>query len=194
MNRLPDILKAAERRFVKHGTAKTNLEEIARDLRIAKSTIYHYFPSKEDLFLAVVKKQINDYLTEVREIFNQEDKKFPDRFKSYFYLKANLRTKYKLVYGIMMAELNEQSIQGERDLTEYLLKGEEQLMKLVFFAYFNDSLNAPKDDAPLLFVMQTNMLPFLNDLYLSEAKSGDSSLLQKMLNQFEVLLNSLNSY
>jgi AcrR family transcriptional regulator len=194
MNRLPDILKAAERRFVKHGTAKTNLEEIARDLRIAKSTIYHYFPSKEELFLAVVKKQINDYLLEVREIFNQEDKKFPERFKRYFYLKATLKSKYKLVYGIMLAELNEQALQGEKDLIEFLLNGEEQLMKLVFFAYFENSLNTPNDSAALLFVMQTNMLPFLNDFYLSEARTGSQTLLQKMLDQYELLLNSLNNY
>ncbi|MCA0387644.1 MAG: TetR/AcrR family transcriptional regulator [Bacteroidetes bacterium] len=194
MNRLPDILKAAERRFVKHGTAKTTLDEIARDLRIAKSTVYHYFDSKEALFLAVVKKQINDYFTELREIFNNEEKKFPDRFRSYFYLKANLKTKYKLIYGMMLAELAENTLQGERELLESLLKDEEQLIKLVFTAYFNDALNTPKDDAPLLFVMQTNMLPFLNDFYLSESKTQSESLMQKMLDQFELLLNSLNNY
>ncbi len=194
MNRLPDILKVAERRFVKHGTAKTTLEEISRDLRIAKSTVYHYFNSKEELFLAVVKKQINDYIAEVKEIFNNEERRFPDRFRSYFYLKANLRTKYKLIYEIMLAELTENSLQGEKDLLESLLKDEEQLIKFVFTAYFNDSLNSPKDDAPLLFVMQTNMLPFLNDFYLSDTKTGNESLMQKMLDQFEVLLNSLNNY
>ncbi|GAB1349867.1 hypothetical protein MASR1M107_20810 [Ignavibacteriales bacterium] len=179
---------------MKHGTAKTTLEEISRDLRIAKSTVYHYFNSKEELFLAVVKKQINDYIAEVKEIFNNEERRFPDRFRSYFYLKANLRTKYKLIYEIMLAELTENSLQGEKDLLESLLKDEEQLIKFVFTAYFNDSLNSPKDDAPLLFVMQTNMLPFLNDFYLSDTKTGNESLMQKMLDQFEVLLNSLNNY
>jgi len=43
------IIKAAVKRFTKHGLHKTTLDEVARDLRIGKATIYNYFESKEDL-------------------------------------------------------------------------------------------------------------------------------------------------
>ena len=44
------LIRTAAKRFEKHGIKKTTLDEIARDLRITKATIYHYFNSKEDLF------------------------------------------------------------------------------------------------------------------------------------------------
>ena len=49
------ILKAAVKRFAKHGLNKTTLDEIARDLRIGKATIYNYFESKEELFYETIK-------------------------------------------------------------------------------------------------------------------------------------------
>jgi AcrR family transcriptional regulator len=48
------IIKAAAKRFDKHGLAKTTLNEIARDLRIGKATLYGYFSSKEELFFSVL--------------------------------------------------------------------------------------------------------------------------------------------
>ena len=50
------IIKAAAKRFARHGLNKTTLDEVARDIRIGKATIYHYFTSKDDLlFLATLK-------------------------------------------------------------------------------------------------------------------------------------------
>ncbi len=43
------IIKAAAKRFARHGLNKTTLDEVARDIRIGKATIYHYFTSKDDL-------------------------------------------------------------------------------------------------------------------------------------------------
>lgn len=57
MNKQSLILEAARKRFVRYGYGKTSLDEIAADLGIGKATIYHYFKSKEDIFLHVLKKE-----------------------------------------------------------------------------------------------------------------------------------------
>ena len=44
------ILDSAIELFNRWGYAKTSVDEIARAAHIAKSTIYYYFPSKENLF------------------------------------------------------------------------------------------------------------------------------------------------
>ncbi len=49
------IIKAAAKRFARHGLNKTTLDEVARDIRIGKATIYHYFTSKDDLYFATLK-------------------------------------------------------------------------------------------------------------------------------------------
>ncbi|HPF09440.1 MAG TPA: TetR/AcrR family transcriptional regulator [Candidatus Cloacimonadota bacterium] len=59
------ILDIATRIFSRYGYAKTSLDEIAQDAKIAKGTIYYYFPSKEDLFLNVVKAQAQQFVQEM---------------------------------------------------------------------------------------------------------------------------------
>lgn len=52
VRRREEILDAAAPVFAKHGYPGTDLQFIADALGIAKGTIYRYFPSKEQLFLA----------------------------------------------------------------------------------------------------------------------------------------------
>ena len=48
------IMKAASILFAKNGYADTDVQSIAQEIGITKGTIYHYFPSKEELFLSTV--------------------------------------------------------------------------------------------------------------------------------------------
>jgi AcrR family transcriptional regulator len=52
------ILAVAARMFGKYGFQKTTVDEIARNAHKAKGSVYYYFKSKEDLFLAVVLQEI----------------------------------------------------------------------------------------------------------------------------------------
>lgn len=193
-NRLADIIRAAERRFVKHGPAKTTLDEIARDLRLSKSSIYHYFGSKEELYTEVIKKQAADYIKAVVEIFNNEERKFQERFRSYFTLKAGLKESYKLLYSILLAEISEDLVSEEKEIVKKLIHEEEAVMKLVFTAYFKDSLNAPKEDAAMIFVTQTSMLPFVDGLLTATVQVDDPAIRNKIFDQYEQMLNGLINY
>lgn len=51
------ILDVAHRSFLEHGYAATSMSAIAAKLGGSKTTLYNYFPSKDDLFLAVAKAQ-----------------------------------------------------------------------------------------------------------------------------------------
>jgi AcrR family transcriptional regulator len=53
------ILSVAARMFGKYGFQKTTVDEIARTAHKAKGSVYYYFKSKEELFLAVVTQEIN---------------------------------------------------------------------------------------------------------------------------------------
>ena len=52
-NRLEEILFAAAECFQQQGFAATSIDTVARHLGATKGRIYHYFPSKMDLFNAV---------------------------------------------------------------------------------------------------------------------------------------------
>ncbi|MFO8129366.1 MAG: TetR/AcrR family transcriptional regulator [Bacteroidales bacterium] len=53
------IVKVASRIFGKYGFQKTTMDEVARTAHKAKGSIYYYFSSKEDLFLAVVGREMD---------------------------------------------------------------------------------------------------------------------------------------
>jgi len=52
----PRILHAARKRFLAEGVDGASLRAIAGDARTSIGMIYYYFPSKDDLFLAVVEE------------------------------------------------------------------------------------------------------------------------------------------
>jgi AcrR family transcriptional regulator len=53
------IIITAGQIFSRFGFRKTTMDEIAKALKMGKSSIYYYFPSKEDIFEAVVLYEAN---------------------------------------------------------------------------------------------------------------------------------------
>jgi len=53
------IIMSAGHIFSRFGFRKTTMEEIARELKMGKSSIYYYFNSKEEIFEAVVLHEAN---------------------------------------------------------------------------------------------------------------------------------------
>ena len=54
------IVDVARKIFTRYGFRKTTMEEIAAASRKGKSSIYYYFPGKEDIFRAVVEKEAGE--------------------------------------------------------------------------------------------------------------------------------------
>lgn len=65
------IVDAAIKRFSHFGIHKTNLGEIADDLGISRPALFYYFPDKERLVAAVEQKIVNEYITELRDVFSK---------------------------------------------------------------------------------------------------------------------------
>jgi TetR/AcrR family transcriptional regulator, repressor of fatR-cypB operon len=63
-----EILVVARHLFARQGYHATTLEEIARRAEFGKGTIYNYFPSKDDLFRAI----IDEIFSEVTRIAEDE--------------------------------------------------------------------------------------------------------------------------
>ncbi|HET6451425.1 MAG TPA: TetR/AcrR family transcriptional regulator [Spirochaetia bacterium] len=59
------VVQAAVKVIQQFGFGKTTMSDIAKALRMGKSSLYHYFTSKEDIFLEVFKTEVG----ELREEF-----------------------------------------------------------------------------------------------------------------------------
>jgi AcrR family transcriptional regulator len=63
--RREEILAAATRLFAEHGFSDTMTQDLADRLGVGKGTIYRYFPSKRDLFLAAADRVMRALTAEV---------------------------------------------------------------------------------------------------------------------------------
>lgn len=67
------ILTSARKLFGKYGLRKTTVDEIAREARIGKGTIYNYYKSKEEVFQAVVEEEAQILKKELKRVVNSQD-------------------------------------------------------------------------------------------------------------------------
>jgi AcrR family transcriptional regulator len=63
-----ELLDAALALFVEKGFAATRSEEVAKAAGVSKGTLYLYYPSKEELFKAVVRQKLSSLISEGQEI------------------------------------------------------------------------------------------------------------------------------
>jgi AcrR family transcriptional regulator len=60
--RCSEILDAARAVFSKRGFNDVTVDEIAAEAGLAKATVYQYFPSKQDIYLAALRAGVHELL------------------------------------------------------------------------------------------------------------------------------------
>ncbi len=66
------ILDIATGLFARYGFRKTSVADIIRGAGVARATVYKYFSTKEDIFHAVIRREMEDMLCRVREEVGKE--------------------------------------------------------------------------------------------------------------------------
>lgn len=69
------IVDAARKLFYKFGFKKVSMDEIAREARVTKKTVYTYFSSKEELFKYFIQEEL-DNMKKIVEDIEKEDLDF----------------------------------------------------------------------------------------------------------------------
>ena len=97
-----EILSEAQKLFRQYGLKKTTMDEIAAACGKAKSTLYHYFKSKEEVFDAVIEMELINLRKIVKDKVEQQ-KTIAGKLKTYIIefqresvSKANL---YRIVHN-----------------------------------------------------------------------------------------------
>lgn len=65
------IIEAARSLFAHYGYSKVTMEEIASVVEMGKASLYYYFPTKEDLFKSVIKKEQSVFVDEIENLLQQ---------------------------------------------------------------------------------------------------------------------------
>lgn len=67
------IIETANKIFSRFGFKKTTMNDIARAINRAKSSIYYYFKSKEEIFKSIIEKESIQMRREVSKALRDED-------------------------------------------------------------------------------------------------------------------------
>lgn len=76
------IIRASQILFAQFGLRKVTTDDIAREAHISKATIYKYFKNKNEIFDVVVKEEIDQLLSEIRNSVDQQTE-IREKFKAH---------------------------------------------------------------------------------------------------------------
>jgi AcrR family transcriptional regulator len=101
-----EVILEARKLFQQYGLLKTTMEDIAKAMQKGKSTLYYYYKSKDEIFEAVVNKEIHDVFIEMRSAV-EKSITAEEKLRTYFRTSINLIKERALLYKIMKGEINE---------------------------------------------------------------------------------------
>jgi len=181
-----EIVRAASKRFGRHGLSKTTLDEIARDVRIGKPTIYHYFKSKDDLFYSSIDFQSSQFIEDIKAIFNNQELPVGARLLEYFAFKESINQRYKLLYDLMLALFKDDSLEKEKQILQNLLQKESEVVGLILSSIYTGRIESMNISLPFYIVHLSWGLLFSNIIKEFHVDS-------KSVNMKELLFKSLES-
>ena len=139
------IITAASDIFARFGFRKTTIDEIASALHKGRSTIYHYFEGKEDIFQSVVEKESNVLKEEIIKAINKEDNP-QEKLRVYILTRMHVFNRLVNFYSALkedylthyafIEKLREKHYQDEIKMIEKILR--EGINKGVFLVHEND--------------------------------------------------------
>jgi AcrR family transcriptional regulator len=92
------IIITAGQIFSRYGFKKTTMDEIARALKMGKSSVYYYFDSKEDIFEAVVLYEANLLRNELTKAIKSVESPI-DKMKNYVFVRMKSFEKLSNYYN-----------------------------------------------------------------------------------------------
>ena len=92
------VIISAGKIFSRYGFKKTTMDEIAKALKMGKSSIYYYFDSKEDIFEAVVLWEANILRNELTTAIKSVESPI-DKMRNYVYVRMKSFEKLSNYYN-----------------------------------------------------------------------------------------------
>ncbi len=120
------VLKVAQEIFSRYGFHKTTMDDIAKGMGKGKSSIYYYFSSKEDIFSAVVEKELSELRSKIiTSVALAMDPK--EKLKAYVNERMQGLRNLVNLYNVLRTEFISQ-----RDFTDNIrLKTDEEEIRII---------------------------------------------------------------
>jgi AcrR family transcriptional regulator len=177
------ILDAASRIFAKYGIKKTTIEDIAGAMKMGKSSLYYYFKSKEEIFKAVIHREVDEFGARVRGSLQkcsspqEKLRTFAVNRMQYLNELTNAYTALKDEYVTEYAFIQE--LRADYD------KREKELLKSIFKEGTQAGLFEIADIGMTADVLATSLKGFEYEWFIKEKSAPDiEERIDAMLNIF----------
>lgn len=185
-----DIIHTAEKSFIDQGYDKTMVDQIALKAGYSKATIYNYFDSKDDLFIAVVSKAFEKMFQIMEDTFNDPNVEydlltlgntylaFVEEYPDYAGLFESGRLSLAIGKMITKEEANQTLTESEQEFRYHQLKIEKLMIKVITETMKKSDIQAKLDPFSVVMVLST-LGSAINELVMrgkrnqSEDKSGE---------------------
>ncbi len=185
------ILAAAKELFVKKGYKNTTLPELSASLNIGKSTLYHYFESKEDIYKNAVEDEIRLYIGKVESIFNDETVPSATRILNYLQMKEKLHENFPVLAQSLVDFLRRTNPIYLKDIINTMIQKEEKILELVFGSLKSENPvftpQLPVRFYPLTLFLYLNINLISRDLKSENEADPDFALITKALHKLFTL-------
>ncbi len=99
-----EILSTAKMLFARNGLKKTTMEDIANAMGKGKSTLYYYFPGKNEIFEAVVDEEMKNLVRLTRRAINMATTA-KDKLKAYTRTRISMMEKFHNLSSVVYLEI-----------------------------------------------------------------------------------------
>lgn len=130
MDKKSMVIESARKLFTLYGYKKVSMDEIARDSKVTKKTIYTYFKDKEDMFKYFVDEELI-HMKGLIEKIRKSDKPFIEQLSLGIYKVLTYRNNSKLFNNILNEFKNDNSIICENFIKMYDSKIIEYIEELI---------------------------------------------------------------
>jgi AcrR family transcriptional regulator len=118
------ILSAAREVFSRVGFAAATVEDVAEQAGIGKGTLYLYFRSKEEIYLACLVEEVHELMRQTREELSRAGD-FRAQLRAFFRIRFEFCEKHEAFYRIYQAQYSTLFTKGHaipKELRQLVLK------------------------------------------------------------------------
>ena len=105
-SKVATIIEAARNRFAHYGLTKTTMNEIAADIGMSKASLYYYFPDKENLFVAVIEQDFDEFVKTIDALISKPSKA-SFKLEKYIHMRNQLLNKLLTLAKIERSTVSE---------------------------------------------------------------------------------------
>lgn len=152
------IVKASKKVFRRYGYTKVSMDDISKAAGKGRSTIYHYFKSKTEVFEAFAITEFTDIIQQAKEKIKL-DATLAENLLAYNITKLQRLKALTLEFSSLMKDLNEQE-QLVFKLNRLLLQEEVEVMKSILTIGIDKREIAKLKEEDIIFLVEMLVIAF----------------------------------